>query len=186
MSVDIRPERKHGESFKEYKARMRNAARDVKRRLQPRPAWDSRGAFAAQGHGAFVRPKDAVTGHSFPWQRSGKEAKAVRDRAHDERRKVSQPWRKWYGSKRWQSLRAVVLRREPICRECERAASTTVDHIIAHNGDAALFFTLSNLRGMCKKCHDRKTVVVDGGFGNASLSYGEKKNVETEIGGGGA
>lgn len=54
---------------------------------------------------------------------------------------------------RWGILREVILHRDPICKKCERAVSTDVDHIDgnAHNNDE------DNLQGLCKSCHSKKT-----------------------------
>lgn len=59
-----------------------------------------------------------------------------------------------YGST-WQRIRKVILRRDPICRACQRAASAIVDHIRAkaHGGTD----DESNLQGLCRSCHAQKT-----------------------------
>ena len=49
------------------------------------------------------------------------------------------------------------MRRDPICVECRRAPSDTVDHRVDHRGNLKLFFDPLNLRGVCKPCHDAKT-----------------------------
>lgn len=66
---------------------------------------------------------------------------------------------------RWRQLRAMILRRDPICVMCRQAPSTDVDHVVAKakgGTDEA-----SNLAGLCHACHSRKTATVDSGFGNA-------------------
>jgi 5-methylcytosine-specific restriction protein A len=69
--------------------------------------------------------------------------------------------RRWYHTALWQRLRALVLREEPLCRECLKEGrdtpSTDVDHIIRHQGIWALFFDRANLQGLCHACHSRKT-----------------------------
>jgi 5-methylcytosine-specific restriction protein A len=59
------------------------------------------------------------------------------------------------GSGRWRALRDAVLRREPVCRQCGRRASTDVHHIesVRHRPDLALSW--SNLLPCCKECHRR-------------------------------
>ena len=68
---------------------------------------------------------------------------------------------KLYDRSRWRhptkGLQACILRRDIICRICNRAASTVADHIRDHHGDEALFFDPTNLQGLCKWCHDQKT-----------------------------
>lgn len=74
-----------------------------------------------------------------------------------------------YGSA-WRRLRLQILARDPICRDdsgCS-APSVDVDHIkarklFANSADADL---ASNLRGMCRRHHSRKTALVDGRWGN--------------------
>jgi 5-methylcytosine-specific restriction protein A len=63
----------------------------------------------------------------------------------------------------WQRLRLVVLREEPVCRKCQRALSREVDHIvpIAAGGER---LERSNLQGLCKPCHSRKTATEDSAF----------------------
>lgn len=43
-----------------------------------------------------------------------------------------------------------------------------MDHKIPHRGDAALFWDPNNWQAMSKPCHDRKTALEDGGFGNSA------------------
>lgn len=62
--------------------------------------------------------------------------------------------RRGYG-RRWQRLRLVVLKRDPVCRACGRAASTDVDHILPKRAGGP--DTLENLQGLCGPCHSRKT-----------------------------
>jgi 5-methylcytosine-specific restriction enzyme A len=73
-----------------------------------------------------------------------------------------------YG-RRWQKLRLAYLASHPLC-ECDDAdcirPATIVDHRRPHHGDAGLMFAWTNLRAMCKPCHDAKTAARDGGFGN--------------------
>jgi 5-methylcytosine-specific restriction protein A len=59
-----------------------------------------------------------------------------------------------YGST-WRTLRARILERDPVCTVCEAAPSTQVDHRIPkHRGGDD---SDGNLRGVCRRCHDRKT-----------------------------
>jgi 5-methylcytosine-specific restriction protein A len=44
--------------------------------------------------------------------------------------------------------------------------ATVVDHIIPHKGDMGLFWDKANWQSLCKPCHDSKTRLEDGGFGN--------------------
>lgn len=73
-------------------------------------------------------------------------------RAHD-------PIRKLYKTPRWERVRQIVFRRDILCVECGHQKATECDHIvdarvyIAAGGD---FFDKSNLRGLCKECHDAR------------------------------
>lgn len=56
-------------------------------------------------------------------------------------------------SHRWQRLRAAVLAREPLCRDCRHVA-TDVDHDDGNPGNNAP----ANLVPRCHACHSRKTM----------------------------
>jgi 5-methylcytosine-specific restriction protein A len=60
---------------------------------------------------------------------------------------------------RWRKLRSVILRRDPICRACGRAASTDVDHVVPRSAGGT--DEAENLQGLCHACHSRKTAVSD-------------------------
>jgi 5-methylcytosine-specific restriction protein A len=46
-------------------------------------------------------------------------------------------------------------------------AATVVDHIVPHRGDERLFWdSVNNWQSLCESCHNRATVLFDGGFGN--------------------
>lgn len=62
----------------------------------------------------------------------------------------------------WRRLRLAWLREHPLCFICARCASE-VDHLLAREKGGT--DDPSNLRSLCKSCHSRKTVIVDGGFG---------------------
>ncbi len=71
---------------------------------------------------------------------------------------------------RWRVARAGHLQAHPLCVHClaadppRTAAATVVDHITPHKGDMELFWDTANWQGLCKPCHDRKTVLEDGGL----------------------
>lgn len=68
---------------------------------------------------------------------------------------------KRYKTRRWQRLRLVILQRAPVCAACERAAATVVDHITPVRWDPARFYDATNLQGLCRSCHDRKSATTD-------------------------
>lgn len=56
---------------------------------------------------------------------------------------------------RWQQIRAMILRRDPVCTICQARPAVEVDHIVAKafgGGDED-----TNLRGVCRGCHKAKT-----------------------------
>ena len=67
------------------------------------------------------------------------------------------PRRRLYKTARWLRLRDAQLAREPLCRfhaeRGETVPADTVDHVIPHRGDEALFFA-GELQSLCKACHD--------------------------------
>ncbi len=79
---------------------------------------------------------------------------------YEARRRTAKPWRKWYYTARWYALRDAQLRLQPLCQHCREqepstiAAAYIVHHIVAHKGDATLFFDQRNVASVCKPCHD--------------------------------
>ena len=61
----------------------------------------------------------------------------------------------FYNSNQWRKLRQMVLRGEPLCRTCGRAAHD-VDHIIPIRKGGARS-SLDNLQALCKSCHAKKS-----------------------------
>jgi len=74
---------------------------------------------------------------------------------------INRPGRHLYWRARWRKpvvgLHDTTLRRDPICKKCDRYPSTVADHIVAHRGDERLFFDAKNLQGLCEGCHAIKT-----------------------------
>ncbi|MGC2283738.1 MAG: hypothetical protein WA542_00680 [Candidatus Acidiferrum sp.] len=91
----------------------------------------------------------------------------TRTRADAARRQS--PHRKLYAEADWKGprgLRQWVLKRDVVCtcqeKDCHGegrcyAWSDTVDHVVDHGGDRALFYSRENVAGKCKACHDRRT-----------------------------
>ena len=69
--------------------------------------------------------------------------------------------RNFYGSARWRGLRELVLSQQPLCACCNHYGTTSpaaeVDHIYPISHSPQLSATLSNMQGLCKGCHSRKT-----------------------------
>jgi 5-methylcytosine-specific restriction protein A len=80
------------------------------------------------------------------------------DRVYDQRRRADVPWRAWYMTSRWKTLRTNQLRRQPICERCwerKRITKATVcHHKIPHKGNPNLFWDINNLASVCSNCHD--------------------------------
>jgi 5-methylcytosine-specific restriction protein A len=68
--------------------------------------------------------------------------------------------KKLYDSARWQKVRRMILRREPICRECKARPATEVHHI----NNNPLDNRDDNFEPLCKPCHSRRTAH-ETGFG---------------------
>jgi 5-methylcytosine-specific restriction protein A len=68
---------------------------------------------------------------------------------------------------RWDTARATYLTHHPLCVMCIKTghvtAATVVNHKIAHRGDAALFWDVSNWEALCKPHHDRDAQIIDNG-----------------------
>lgn len=78
-----------------------------------------------------------------------------------------------YGGK-WREASKAHLKANRLCVLCEKVGKITAakctDHIIPHKGDRALFWDPLNWQALCYRCHSRKTVLEDGGFGNPIAS----------------
>jgi len=61
---------------------------------------------------------------------------------------------------KWRRLRALKLKRNPLCEECERLGrvvpATMVHHIVPIEQDPTLRLVWSNLMSLCEACHDVK------------------------------
>lgn len=80
------------------------------------------------------------------------------------RRGASADYHDWYLLPVWKDvLRPAQLLAEPFCRECagqgDRVKATVVDHVVPHEGNWALFTDPANLQSLCKRHHDRKTMI---------------------------
>ncbi|MBB5714763.1 HNH endonuclease [Sphingomonas aerophila] len=85
------------------------------------------------------------------------------ERSDDATRRLNAPWRKWYGTARWQKLRLATWRRDLFTCQwpgCGRVTADTLqlvaDHKIPHRGDERLFWDESNVQTLCKPCHDSR------------------------------
>jgi 5-methylcytosine-specific restriction enzyme A len=70
---------------------------------------------------------------------------------------MNEPWRTWYGLRRWRRRAALQLRMYPLCCMCEAQGkvvpATVADHIHPHRGDERAFWC-APLQSLCKRCHD--------------------------------
>lgn len=72
----------------------------------------------------------------------------------------------------WRLCRASILKRDPICKRCDRAPSEIVDHIVPAQEAVAQvqvsgryplnkyagYYLKTNLQGLCRPCHHIKTM----------------------------
>jgi|WetSurSiteA1Bulk_404760.scaffolds.fasta_scaffold03041_4 5-methylcytosine-specific restriction enzyme A len=67
-----------------------------------------------------------------------------------------------YGSK-WRKASKEFLSQHPLCTKCYAMgilrSATVVDHVVPHKGDFKLFWDRTNWQPLCKRCHDKKTVM---------------------------
>lgn len=63
----------------------------------------------------------------------------------------------WYGTARWQRLRARQLQAQPLCAFCAARGlvitATVCDHTEPHRGDEVKFWA-GPFTSLCKPCHD--------------------------------
>lgn len=69
-----------------------------------------------------------------------------------------------------------VLRRDRICKICNYRLACVVDHILSKGIGGT--DTLENLQGLCKRCHDIKTTLCDGGMGRPRVAYDDTMRLE--------
>ena len=71
-----------------------------------------------------------------------------------------QPYRAWYQSERWQSIRKQQLLLFPWCADCwkqgQMIQATEVDHVIPHRGDEQAFYA-GPFQSLCASHHSQKT-----------------------------
>lgn len=103
----------------------------------------------------LVCRSEALPGESYCKEHSTVNPATVSKHQYDKFR-YREKHRRLYHSAGWKQLRLFIISRDPVCVECNRAASTVADHIIDHKGDFRLFFDPKNLRGLCRQCHDEK------------------------------
>lgn len=85
------------------------------------------------------------------------------DKRGQDRQRNVQPWRAWYGTKRWQDLRLQVFVRDRYV--CQRTGelcvgaypapnSPAANHKKPHRGDPKLFWDPNNVETVTKAVHD--------------------------------
>ena len=79
----------------------------------------------------------------------------------------------WYGTARWQKLRARHLASEPLCRMCLEdktlTAANVCDHIEPHNGDYDKFWS-GPFQSLCKRHHDSDKKMIEAGRPKVRIS----------------
>ncbi|GLK88308.1 HNH endonuclease [Pseudomonas turukhanskensis] len=65
----------------------------------------------------------------------------------------------FYKTEKWRKFSLYYRRLHPLCRECEAHGRTTasalVDHIKAYKTNPELAFDWTNVRALCKPCHNQ-------------------------------
>jgi len=66
-----------------------------------------------------------------------------------------EPWREWYKSPIWKSIKRHRLVQEPNCRLCAQEGRTViathVTHVQRHRGDESLFTSYENTQSLCAR-----------------------------------
>lgn len=58
----------------------------------------------------------------------------------------------------WTKISRLKRTRQPVCEVCQEQPATEVDHIVPFSGlSDPLRIAWSNLRSICRQCHNRKT-----------------------------
>ena len=69
---------------------------------------------------------------------------------------------RFYGSSRWKKLRQLILDTHPLCVDCESDGvlrqATVVDHVKPRSERPDLEYHQDNLQGLCKTCHEAKSM----------------------------
>lgn len=74
------------------------------------------------------------------------------------RNSVKSEQNKFYHSREWQSLRALVLQRDfNLCKYCRINPGNIVDHIVPIEWDQNKMRDINNLVTCCRDCHAKKT-----------------------------
>jgi 5-methylcytosine-specific restriction protein A len=80
-------------------------------------------------------------------------------RAYDMNRRDPES-RRFYSSKAWRKMRALVLAEEPLCRDCSKAGrlelAVHVHHEVEYRQAPELGLERSNLTPLCLACHNRR------------------------------
>lgn len=63
--------------------------------------------------------------------------------------------RKIRSSRRWQLVRDLKIKKNPLCEDCG-APAAEVHHVLPVVARPDLAFTLENLRSLCRDCHARQ------------------------------
>lgn len=69
---------------------------------------------------------------------------------------ANKPNKHIYNSARWKKLRHRKFIANPVCEECGRKPTHTIDHVVPINQGGAVF-DFDKLRSLCKDCNLRKT-----------------------------
>lgn len=80
----------------------------------------------------------------------------------------------------WRRLRLLQLHKEPLCRFCAQMGRSVeaqaVDHIVSIKEAPHLRLEPSNLRSLCKRCHDQHTARTQGFAKNSVQKNGCDKD----------
>lgn len=88
-----------------------------------------------------------------------------------DRTRTDKTYHSFYKTSRWQQLRLLVLKREPLCRMCKAndmlTAAEMIDHIVPIKIDWSMRLREENLQPLCHACHRVKTAEDVGKYGES-------------------
>jgi 5-methylcytosine-specific restriction protein A len=79
------------------------------------------------------------------------------ERRHHRKTRSELPWRSWFKSPIWKSIRRHRLAQEPWCRQCaidgRTVTASYIDHVEPHKGECSAFFKYENTQSLCAHHH---------------------------------
>ncbi len=95
----------------------------------------------------------------IPYARTSAQSPASKAAEYKRRPEYAEAHR-FYNSTAWRKLRAMFLRANPLCVDCEKLGrvtpATEVHHVKDRRDHPESALSPENLEGLCKRCHNRR------------------------------